>query len=224
MGVLLAFNQNTPHTFTAPQTFNPLASGNAPFALSVTNGYLPNVSGEAGLFKFNDYGKTPGRGSGTNSAINATIELNSGLLFANINASSIIANLIVDAGVLPGRGWSSVDVITVNGTDNANSLTGLNGVHVNSLAGPIPGTVTGLKIDDQTAGATNYAIKTGLGKVVLGDTLRLPVYAVASLPAGTQGDKALVNNALAPAFLAAPVGGGAVVCPVFHDGTSWKVG
>lgn len=49
-------------------------------------------------------------------------------------------------------------------------------------------------------------------------------YAVASLPAGSIGMRAFANNALAPTFGAAVVGGGAVVVPVFHDGVSWKVG
>lgn len=50
-------------------------------------------------------------------------------------------------------------------------------------------------------------------------------YTVATLPAaGTQGRRAWVTNALAPTFLAAPVGGGAVVCPVFDNGTAWVVG
>jgi len=52
----------------------------------------------------------------------------------------------------------------------------------------------------------------------------VPVYAVGSLPAGTQGMKALVNNALAPTFGAAVVGGGAVVIPVFYNGSAWIVG
>ena len=50
-------------------------------------------------------------------------------------------------------------------------------------------------------------------------------YTVATLPAAsTQGRRAWVTDALAPAFLAAPVGGGAVVCPVFDNGTAWVVG
>lgn len=52
------------------------------------------------------------------------------------------------------------------------------------------------------------------------------VYAVLSLPAGTSGARAFVNNALAPTFGAAPVTGGAVFVPVFWDGnaSAWKVG
>ena len=47
-------------------------------------------------------------------------------------------------------------------------------------------------------------------------------YTVATLPAaGTAGRRAYVTDALAPAFLTAVVGGGAVVTPVFDNGTNW---
>ncbi len=50
---------------------------------------------------------------------------------------------------------------------------------------------------------------------------RSKAYTVATLPAGAQGDRAHVTDALAPAFLTAVVGGGAVVAPVFHNGANW---
>lgn len=51
--------------------------------------------------------------------------------------------------------------------------------------------------------------------------LRLKGYTVATLPAGTQGDTAFCTDLLAPGFLVAAVGGGAVVGPVFYNGTAW---
>lgn len=57
-----------------------------------------------------------------------------------------------------------------------------------------------------------------------GATVRLKGYTVATLPAGTQGDTGFVSDALAPTFGATVVGGGAVVIPVFFDGTNWIVG
>lgn len=50
------------------------------------------------------------------------------------------------------------------------------------------------------------------------------VYTVATLPTGTIGMRALVTDASGPTFLAAPVGGGAVRCPVFYTGSVWRVG
>lgn len=49
----------------------------------------------------------------------------------------------------------------------------------------------------------------------------LKSYTVATLPAGVQGFVAYVTDALAPTYLTAVVGGGAVVTPVFYDGTNW---
>lgn len=51
------------------------------------------------------------------------------------------------------------------------------------------------------------------------------VYTVATLPATpAQGDVAMVTDALTPAFLSAVASGGAVVTPVFYNGTAWIVG
>ena len=47
-------------------------------------------------------------------------------------------------------------------------------------------------------------------------------YTVATLlTVGTAGRIAYVTDALAPAFLTVIVGGGAVVTPVFDNGTAW---
>lgn len=51
------------------------------------------------------------------------------------------------------------------------------------------------------------------------------VYAFASLPAGSAGMRAFVNNNSAGAsFGSAANGSGSTTYPVYHDGTSWKVG
>jgi hypothetical protein len=55
-------------------------------------------------------------------------------------------------------------------------------------------------------------------------TIKQQAYTVAGLPAGVAGARCFVTNALAPTFGAAVAGGGAVGVPVYHDGTSWKVG
>ena len=60
--------------------------------------------------------------------------------------------------------------------------------------------------------------------LILSQPLRLPVFTVATLPAGAQGMKAIVSDATSPTFLGALTGGGTVVCPVFYNGTAWVVG
>jgi hypothetical protein len=60
------------------------------------------------------------------------------------------------------------------------------------------------------------------GGAISGTTLTMIGYTVATLPvAGTAGRIAYVTDALAPAFLVAVVGGGAVKSPVFDDGAAW---
>ncbi|MCX5875316.1 MAG: hypothetical protein NT087_03260 [Deltaproteobacteria bacterium] len=55
-------------------------------------------------------------------------------------------------------------------------------------------------------------------------TVKTGGYTVATLPAGTAGMRAYVTDATTPAYLAAVVGGGAVVTPVFYNGTGWVCG
>ncbi len=53
------------------------------------------------------------------------------------------------------------------------------------------------------------------------------IYTVATLPAATtalQGSTATVTDATLPSFLGTLTGGGAVVCPVFCNGTAWVAG
>lgn len=64
-------------------------------------------------------------------------------------------------------------------------------------------------------------MKVEAARITADIPLRLKGYTVATLPAGTVGDNAYVTDALAPTFLAAVVGGGAVVTPVFFNGSAW---
>lgn len=51
---------------------------------------------------------------------------------------------------------------------------------------------------------------------------KLQSYTVATLPASpSDGDRAYVTDATAPTYLGTLTGGGAVVCPVFYNGTDW---
>jgi len=81
-------------------------------------------------------------------------------------------------------------------------------------------------IGNQTGGG-NYT--TIIGNVQTTSTklmgkLVTSTYTVATLPTGTAGSRSFVTNALTPTFGATVVGGGSVGVPVYHDGTSWKVG
>ena len=74
--------------------------------------------------------------------------------------------------------------------------------------------ITGGAIDGTTIGATTPS-------TVVATTIKTSGYTVATLPAGTVGMRAYVTDATTPTYNAALVGGGAVVVPVFHNGTAW---
>jgi hypothetical protein len=78
----------------------------------------------------------------------------------------------------------------------------------------------GLSIGTTTdAGATNLLVA---GSIVSGGVVRLKGYTFATLPAGTQGDKAFITDGAAlPIFRANAAGGGSTVTEVFFNGTAW---
>jgi hypothetical protein len=87
-------------------------------------------------------------------------------------------------------------------------------------------TAGGSKLEFYTTPNTTIAQVLALtidqdGKTVFNAPLRRKNYTVATLPAGVQGDTAYVTDALAPTYLGAAVGGGAVVAPVFYNGAAW---
>lgn len=81
-------------------------------------------------------------------------------------------------------------------------------------------TAGGLSVGTTTdAGATNLLVA---GRIVSGGVVRLKGYTFATLPAGTQGDKAFITDgAASPTFRANAAGGGSTVTEVFYNGTAW---
>ena len=123
-----------------------------------------------------------------------------------------------------GTTWASSGALTANrlvlggGAGAAPTVLGSLGTTTTVLHGNAAGA--------PTFGAVSLtADVSGILPVANGGNGLGAAYTVATLPAaGTQGRRAWVTNALAPTFLSAPVGGGAVVCPVFDNGTAWVVG
>jgi hypothetical protein len=70
-------------------------------------------------------------------------------------------------------------------------------------------------------GAVSSALAISGSRVTAFVPVKTKGYTVATLPAGEVGDTAYVTDATAPTFGGALTGGGAVVCPVFHNGTAW---
>jgi hypothetical protein len=174
-------------------------------------------------------------GSGTitlaNTGVLSTIA-STGISVSSATGNVTITNTLPDKTVvLTGAGTTTVTgtypnftitsndayvgtVTSVSGTGTVNGIT-LSGTVTSSGSLTLGGTLSGVSLTTQVSGILPVA-NGGTGAGV--------AYTVATLPAaGTQGRRAWVTNALAPTFLAAPVGGGTVVCPVFDNGTAWVV-
>jgi len=71
---------------------------------------------------------------------------------------------------------------------------------------------------------SNTALIGGTSGVYTNGPIVSAGYTVATLPAGVQGMRAFVTDATSPTFLGALTGGGAVVTPVFFNGSAWVAG
>jgi hypothetical protein len=123
---------------------------------------------------------------------------------------------IINVGAALGTGTltfgRSTQAQTVNIATGANSSSVTKAVNIGT--------------NGASGSTTNIAVGStaGTSTTTVNGLLKLQTYLVANLPTGSAGAKSFVTNALAPTFGAAVAGGGAVGVPVYHDGTSWKVG
>ena len=151
------------------------------------------------------------------------------------NSVTIDDNLTVSGGTIKQSVTNDgLRVIggTVSGTDASLEVFGsthatlVNNANLNAAVTKIRSTDGGTTVATFTAStlATTLAgnlTVSGTGTSLFSGPIRLKNYTVATLPAGTQGDKAFVTDALGPTYLVTVVGGGAVVTEVFYDGTNW---
>jgi hypothetical protein len=79
-------------------------------------------------------------------------------------------------------------------------------------------------LDLSSANGAQFTVGISATTVTASGTIATGVYTVATLPAATSGSRALVSNALTPVFGSVAVGGGAVVSPVYADGSNWRIG
>lgn len=94
-------------------------------------------------------------------------------------------------------------------------------ITANSLAGDLVIRAQTEQILFTTDGGSTNILTLNASRADFTLPIQLRGYTVATLPAGGQGDTAFVTDALAPTFLTAVAGGGAVVTPVFYNGTNW---
>jgi hypothetical protein len=148
--------------------------------------------------------------------------------------STIIRITDADGGTAIGQPFGVLQFFT---SDNTSPSAGV-GAYVAALAetgNPDGALVFGTR--DNTGGGVDANERMrltssgllGIGTTSPGVTLDVagPIkalgYTVATLPTGVTGARAYVTNALAPSYGATVVGGGAVIIPVFYNGTNWIV-
>jgi hypothetical protein len=123
---------------------------------------------------------------------------------------------------------------TASATAVAQTIKGPNATGTTSTGGSLTiaggtGTSAGGAVIISTAATTTQATAVTVNKdgvTTFAKPPVLPVYTVATLPATAaagmvQGAQAVVTDATDPTYLGALPGGGAVVCPVFYNGTAW---
>ena len=123
---------------------------------------------------------------------------------------------------------------TASATAIGQTIKGPNATGTTSTGGSLTiaggtGTSAGGSVIISTAATTTQATAVTVNKdgvTTFAKPPVLPVYTVATLPATAaagmvQGAHAVVTDATTPTYLGALTGGGAVVCPVFYNGTAW---
>jgi hypothetical protein len=129
--------------------------------------------------------------------------------------------------------WSPIGSAIIGSFTNSLGAGGVNSVYSDTYGdgllsvaydgtgffGDGQGSVNGTSLSYNDPAQT-ITIKANNGTSFIG-TISTSGYTVATLPAGTIGMQAYVTDALLPSFLATVTGGGAVVTPVFYNGTNW---
>ena len=118
------------------------------------------------------------------------------------------------------------------------ACTGANSVYIGFRAGEYDAAGSSFYLDNQNrtnvaTGKTNslmygvFAAAPANQTLAINAATKILTSTVATLPSAATvgvGYKAMVTDATTPTFLSTVTGGGAVVCPVFSNGTNWIVG
>ena len=128
-------------------------------------------------------------------------------------------------------GFNALAVTVGTASASTGTLTNYYGIYLVNPTINATGTITNRwaiysadTSNSYLAGSLGIGTTTPAGKLDVAGTIKTLGYTVATLPTGTVGMMAYVTDALAPTFGATVVGGGAVVIPVFYNGSNWIVG
>ena len=201
-------------TVTAPSIMIAGGGGNSGFAS--TNGYdyfYTRAGSPMAAFSFQQF--SIGNGTiawassvGTTADVHLTRRAAANLRLGAADAAASVPQTLSVQSVVAGTTDTAGANLTITGSQGTGSGVGGDIIFEVAPAGAAP------TVQNTLATALRvYNNKT----VALG-----AAYTVATLPAaGTQGRRAWVTDATTPTFLGTLTGGGAVVTPVFDNGTAW---
>ncbi len=170
-------------------------------------------------------GNSGNRGTATATTSGTNIGLDGHAEGGNVNYGSISTASIAKNNA---KNFGSVSIALNTGTGSATHTGVYGGLHADGTA---PATVSAAGVFNNGTTTSDILIlldnsTTALrvidgGRMITTAPVTLMGYTVATLPTGNTGDTAYVTDALAPTYLATVVGGGAIVTPVFFNGTNW---
>ena len=209
------------------------SASNYSFATNGTNVILNTSGGYAGLASSGVVYFAVGTGT-VESRAHTTLGISLSPSSALENSTDIIMTRQA-AGVLQ-FGYDTNGSPTNQTLKSHDGITGTDrsGANLTLASGDATGTGTSdVIVSTPAAGASGTTARTAAERmrvtsanVTFTSLPKLPSYTVATLPSTAAtgmvaGACAYVTDALAPAYGTAVVGGGAVVTPVFYDGTNW---
>jgi hypothetical protein len=146
---------------------------------------------------------------------------NGGALSGEFAGEEVVAVTNHTSGVL-----SVLRALRATAASNGGGGTVTTGVALNAAfnGGANFVTLIGLKVENVSGATNNVAIRTGTGMIDLGDVLKLPAVAIASLPATPAlGMVEAVTDALTPIIGATVGAGGSAKALVWYNGANWTV-
>jgi hypothetical protein len=191
------------------------------------------VSGTAGNVAGQDFKITGSQGTGTGAGGSIIFQVAEAGSTATFTVTFTNGSATINGTGLPTTAGTAVAFTTTGAlpTNFAINTTYFVLAGSTSTAITVAATAGGTAIVAGSAGSGTQTLTRAVAQNALANamvidsvkTVRLGTgYTVATLPAaGTAGRRTYVTDALAPTFLGVLTGGGAVVSPVFDNGTAW---
>jgi len=160
------------------------------------------------------------------STTGSTINIGTGLTGGSLSIGSNGQTGAINMGRSNSSGTINIGGTTGTGAITLGQSTASQAVNIATGANTSGTKTLNLGTAGGVGGTTAITIGTNAGTstTTVNGLLKQQTYTVATLPTGSVGARSFVTDALAPTFGATVVTGGAVGVPVYHDGTSWKVG